>query len=482
MVLVSAAPAMAHPLGNFTVNTADRVVVVAGGVDVLHVVDLAEIPTVQARGAVATAGGLPAYARQECRRVQPLLALEMDGRPAELTLRSSKGSAAPGAGGLTTTRLVCTLASSSRPNASIHFTDGAVGDRVGWREVSLDTHCGSLRSADVPTTSTSKLLTSYPDDLLSSPLDVRSARAEVVRGACSGSDESSDVVARALPRGVGGITTFFTDFLGRDHLSIGFGLVSVLAALAFGIVHALAPGHGKTVMAAYLVGQRGTRRQALQLGGVVTFTHTASVLALGALLTLGTLTAPERVVPLTEVLSGLLLAALGCYLAVLAVRRLRSARPQPHDHPHEHEGHHHAHGGAEHASADEQVHTHGGRAHSHVPLPTGPLGWKALAGMGVAGGLVPSPSALVVLLGATALGRAWFGVVLVVVYGLGMAITLTAAGLLLLRTQAVLDRRGWTLPGAHNLARLLPLVTASVVVLVGLGLMLRGAATGRTLL
>ena len=127
------------------------------------------------------------------------------------------------------------------------------------------------------------------------------------------------------------------------------------------------------------------------------------------------------------------------------------------------------------------MHSHGGGpAHSHA-VPDGPLGWKTLAGMGVAGGLVPSPSALVVLLGATALGRAWFGVVLVICYGLGMAVTLTGAGLLLLRAQAVLDARGWSLGRGRSLGRLLPVVTAAVVVLVGLGLVTRGIVVARSL-
>ena len=128
------------------------------------------------------------------------------------------------------------------------------------------------------------------------------------------------------------------------------------------------------------------------------------------------------------------------------------------------------------------AHSHGGRAHTHAPLPDGPLSWKALVGMGVAGGLVPSPSALLVLLSATALGRAWFGVVLVVAYGVGMAVTLTVAGLLLLRAQALLDRRGWTTGRGRSLARLLPLGTAAVVVLVGVGLVVRGLVTGQGLL
>lgn len=472
LALLPAAPAQAHPLGNFTVNTADRVLVVDGGVEVLHVVDLAEIPTVQARAAVAAAGGLAAYATAECSRVAPLLDLQVDGRSASLAVTSSTGASLPGAAGLTTTRIECRLTADRQPSDQVAFRDGAVDDRVGWKEVTLDSRCGALTGVDVPRVSPSQLLTAYPADLLSSPLDVRSGRASVRSGTCTDGPDGStdDVVAKALPRGVGGVTAFFTDFLGRKDLTLGFALVSVLAALAFGVLHALAPGHGKTVMAAYLVGQRGTRRQALQLGAVVTFTHTASVLLLGALLTLGTLAAPERVVPFTEVLSGLLLAGLGVYLLVLAVRKVRGRRHDHHHHEHAHD-HDHPH-----------EHSHGGVTHTHAPVPEGPLGWRTLAGMGVAGGLVPSPSALVVLLGATALGRAWFGVLLVLVYGLGMAITLTAAGLLLLRAQDALDRRGWTLGRGRDLGRLLPVLTASVVVLVGLGLVVRGVMTGRTLL
>jgi ABC-type nickel/cobalt efflux system permease component RcnA len=491
--LLPATAASAHPLGNFTVNTADRVVITADGVEVTHVVDLAEIPTVQAKGRIAAAGGLPSYTAQECARIGSLLELSVDGRDRPLALQTSRGEVRPGAAGLMTTRMECRLTATTKPQESVAFVDGAITDRVGWREVTLSARCGSLHDSDVPTQSPSKLLTAYPADLLSSPLDVRQARATVTSGACTGTPQTpDDVVAKALPRGVGGITSFFTDFFGRQDLNVGFALISILAAIAFGVVHALAPGHGKTVMAAYLVGQRGTRRQALQLGSIVTFTHTASVLALGGLLTLGALAAPERAVPLTEILSGLLLAGLGIYLLVLAVRRIRASRAAAaHDHPPEHHhdhdhapehhhDHHHPHDHP-HDHTEAGLHSHGGGpAHSHV-VPNGPLGWKTLAGMGVAGGLVPSPSALVVLLGATALGRAWFGVVLVVCYGLGMAVTLTGAGLLLLRAQAVLDRRGWSFGREHNLASVLPTATASVVVVLGLALVMRGWMTARGL-
>lgn len=510
LALVPAGAAAAHPLGNFTVNTADRLVVTAEGVEVTHVVDLAEIPTVQLtqqragvdtdRDGVLSGGELTAHAGRECARVAPLLAVDVDGAAVPLQVVSSAGESRPGTAGLATTRLTCTLLAPVRPSSTVTFSDPVALDRNGWREVTAASQCGPVLGSDVPAESPSGLLAAYPEDLLSSPVDVTTASFSVRSGAaCSAvslGEVSEDEVA---PRGIDGLTQSFTDFLSRPDLTLPFALLSLGAAVLFGVLHAMAPGHGKTVMAAYLVGQRGTRRQALQLGALVTFTHTASVLALGAVLAAGALAAPELVVPVTEVLSGVLLALVGGYLAVLAVRRLRAARDHDHhdhdhDHPHSDLGAaaplHPAAGGTEIGSgtgglavaAPPVTHSHGGRAHSHAPLPDGPLSWKALAGMGVAGGLVPSPSALLVLLSAAALGRPVFGVLLVVAYGLGMAVTLTAAGLLLLRARAVLDRRGWTAGRAASFVRLLPLGTAVVVVLVGAGLVLRGLATGRGLL
>jgi len=510
LALLPVTPASAHPLGNFTVNTADRLVMTRGGVEVEHVVDLAEIPTVQLRPTVdADRDGmlsdaeLTTYAGAECLRITPLLQLTVDGAPAPLRLRGSLGQSRPGAAGLRTTRLDCRLDTAGRPLREVTFTDGAGSRRIGWKEVTATATCGSLTRSDVPADSPSQLLTAYPVDELRSPLDVRTATLEVSRrGPCvDGAGAQRSVGTTLLPRGADRLTTAFTDFVGRPDLSLPLALLAIALSVLFGALHALAPGHGKTVMAAYLVGQRGSRRQALWLGGMVTFTHTASVLLLGAVLTLGTLAAPERVVPATEVLSGLLLAALGCYLLLPAVRRLRAAPPDhehDHDHDHDHDQahnheHEHAHElvgagapaaehphpyGPEPASGE---HSHGGRSHVHAPLPDRPFGWRSLTTMGLAGGLVPSPSALVVLLGAAALGRAAFGAVLVLGYGLGMAVTLTVAGLLLLRAQAVITRRGWRLSRTRALGTALPALTAGVVVLVGLGLVARGIATGRGL-
>jgi len=182
------------------------------------------------------------------------------------------------------------------------------------------------------------------------------------------------------------------------------------------------------------------------IGMTVTATHTAGVLALGLVLSASSLVAPERLYPWLGVASGGLLAVIGASLLRRAVRSRF------------HLGHHHHH----HHAGDEPP----------------PVGMRALVAMGFAGGLVPSPSALVVLLGAIALGRVRFGVVLVVAYGLGMAATLTAAGVLLVRARRALDRR--VAPERERLMRVtqaLPVATSSVIVVVGVVLAARGAAT-----
>ncbi len=363
-----ATPALAHPLGNFTVNTADQVVLVEDGLDVVHLVDLAEIPSVQLRGRWdadrddrLSPVELEAFAAQQCADDAGALALTLDARSTPLALASSTAEERPGQGGLPTTRLVCRLHADTGAGV-VTLTDDSSAGRTGWREVTATARCGSVSDADVPAESPSALLTSYPEDQLAQPVDVRSATFTAAPGPCTGSPSTERAERTALPRGLGGLASSVTDFLGRPDLTLPFALLSVLAAVAFGAVHALAPGHGKTVLAAYLVGQRGTRRQAFQLGAVVTFTHTASVLLLGALLVSVQLTSPERVVPWTEVLSGVLLAAVGVYLLVLAVRRRRALgqggedeHEHEHDHPHD-DGHGHPH---------PHPHPHAHDAHEH---------------------------------------------------------------------------------------------------------------------
>ncbi len=243
-------------------------------------------------------------------------------------------------------------------------------------------------------------------------------------------------------------------------------LVSLLLALFWGAAHALSPGHGKTVVAAYLVGSRGTARHAAFLGLTVTVTHTFGVFALGAVtLWLSRYLLPETLYPWLNVVSGVLVVAIGAALAYQRWRGTRQADSQDHSHDHEALG-----------TNDEPwsavTHSHGGRAHSHLPPGMRADGrqdrvtWRSLLALGVSGGLIPCPSALVLLLGAVALGRIGFGMVLVVAFSFGLALVLTAIGLLLVYARRFFERFSFE----TRVPRLLPVASALVMVLAGCGI------------
>jgi ABC-type nickel/cobalt efflux system permease component RcnA len=387
----------------------------------------------------------------------------------------------PGAGGLRTLRLECTLAATmpaGRGHHELAYRDGNQAGRVGWREITATGDGATLEQADVPARSVSRRLTAYPEDQLRSPLDQRTATVRFRPGGPRAGDAGEPAAGRAAARqGVDRATAAFTALVAARRLSPGFGLLALALAVVLGAAHALAPGHGKTVMAAYLVGLRGSLRQAATIGATVTVTHTAGVLLLGLALSASRAVASERVYPWLGLASGLLLAGVGLTLAARALRGHR--HPHPHAHPHPAGP---GNGGDDAAGAGHDPAGPGGHAHDHGAHPGGwggrPLGWRGLVALGLAGGLVPSPSAVVVLLGGIALGHAWFGVALVLAYGVGMAATLTGVGLLLAHLRGRIDRR---LPGptASLLARagrLLPVATASVIVAVGLALAAQGAA------
>jgi nickel/cobalt exporter len=526
LLVAGAARAAAHPLGNFTVNTYSGLRVGPDRLVVDYVVDLAEIPTFQARQGIdgdhdgrvsgAEAAG---WRDRECPRLAGGLRADVDGRGLPLAVTVSRLTFPKGVGGLDTLRLECALAAPLPPGRSsgraLSYADANQRGRVGWREITAVGDRTTLEAADVPTTSASARLTTYPSDQLSSPLNQRTAtlhfhpggppapewsgpsasgssglpalgrsgppatmpgatmpggrtrespttRCEVPRRGNvaepgEGCARLSTAPAATTPVARGGVdraTAAFTALVIERSRSPGFAVVAVLLAVALGAAHALAPGHGKTVMAAYLVGLRGTLGQAVTIGATVTVTHTAGVLILGLVLSTTRAVASERVYPWLGLGSGLLLAAVGVGL-------LARARP----------GHGHAH---PHGPGHGQPHDHG---HGHPPAGP-PLGRRGLVALGLAGGLVPSPSAVVVLLGGIALGRAWFGVALVLAYGLGMAATLTGVGLLLARLRTRLDRRLHLPAGSllSRLGRLLPAATASVIVLVGLALAIQGAS------
>jgi nickel/cobalt transporter (NicO) family protein len=548
LLVCSGGAASAHPLGNFTVNRYSGIVVAVDGVTVEHVLDLAEIPTAQRSPAIDADGDgrlapdeLAPWAAAQCAATEQTLALTVGDARVPLTVTRSSATTAPGQASLPILRLDCVLhgAVPVKDTTNLAYVDSAATDQVGWREITARGDGVSLLRSDVPTRSASKRLTSYPKDLLSSPLDVRSAQLRVRPGGAAlvgdGSGESTGVASV-----VGGVTGSFQGLATRYDGSLLVALTALLAALALGAGHAVAPGHGKTIMAFYLSGSRqGALRAATTVGATVTATHTAGVLALGVLVSAGTAFVPARIYPWLTVLSGALVVTVGLTLlrttrrghthglgghthahgapghghgatghtpspagpthtlgdpnfevdhagvgtmvaelahddrharsAVVRTPAIRAWPEQP-DYDHPHGDHHHPH---EH-SHDE--HSHDDHSHDAPSRDTTAPNRRGLIAMGLAGGLLPSPSAVLVFLGALAVGHPWFGVALVVAFGLGMATTLAVVGVLVMRLRERVEQRLVRRPGARVavLLTVLPVLTAVMVTGLGLLLALKG--------
>jgi nickel/cobalt exporter len=419
--LIAPAAASAHPLGNFTINRFSRVEVSGPRLYVFYVLDMAEIPTYQA-GKI----DVPAYET----RIAAGAKLTVAGRPVALTPIKAALAHPQGAGGLRTTRLEVVLRGPLLQGATrIAYRDTNYSDRIGWKEI--------LIGASTP--SRSDELRAYPKDMLSSPLDITSAAANVAP--TSGPDvppglshgKSLEAPDRVADAG-------FAKLIGRSHLSALVILASLAAALFWGMAHALSPGHGKTIVTAYLVGQRGTPRHAALLGLIVTVTRTIGVFALGLVsLGLSQFIVPDRLYPWLNLVSGLLVVGIGA--AVLRARWLHRRAHSHDDHHHHHHHHHH---------------------HDHEAGTS----MRSLFAVGVSGGLLPCPSALVVLLAAISLHRVAFGLVLILAFSTGLALTITGIGLVAVLARSVFRRRSFD----GRLIRLLPAASALVILAAGLAM------------
>lgn len=454
-VLLLPAAASAHPLGNFTINTSAAIEISPGEVRIGYVVDMAEIPTVQARAELDANGDdeisaveRSTWASATAAGLADGLLLEVDGNGTPLVLREASASLLPGQGGLEVLRLDATfVADVEADRATIAFEDANYDSNVGWREVSATGIDGArVLTADVPATSPTDGLRSYPEGLLSSPLDVRTATVtfapgDVVAGASDPGDATS-----SRPSVAGGALADLVDRTG------GLMLVALAIAFGFGAVHAVGPGHGKTLMAAYLVGSNARTRQAVAIGAAVATMHTASVLILGVVV-LGTTSvlAPERVYPWLGVGSGVIAVALGATLLVRRLGRWSDPGADPHTA--------HAHGSG---------HDH---AHAHPPVDAPLLSRRGLLGLAVAGGILPSPSALVALLASIAVGRAVYGLALIAAFSAGLASALVVVGIVAMRARDAVQRRM-----SRPFVRLIPVASASAIVVVGLALTVNGLA------
>ena len=414
-VLVAAAAfavpvaAQAHPLGNFTINRFARLEVSGHRLYVRYVLDMAEIPTYQARQQGIDAN---VYARRLARGLH----VRLGSRPARLVPVEHALAFPLGVGGLHTMRFELILRGPLVSDTErLTVSDTNYSGRIGWKEILVGASTHSI----------SNELTAYPKSLLQSPLDITSARANVA--------PTHDAVpgltrGKALEAPDRVVDSGFTRLIAQGRLSALVILASLAAALFWGAAHALSPGHGKTIVTAYLVGKRGTARDAAALGAIVTVTHTIGVFALGLVtLALSQWIVPDTLYPWINLSAGVLVVAVG-----LSVLRARVAHVHHHHHDHDHE-------------------------HDH------PITGRSLIAVGVSGGLLPCPSALVVLLAAISLHRLAFGLVLIVAFSTGLALSITGLGLLAVFAKRTFAGRSFD----GLLIRALPAVSAAVILTAG---------------
>jgi nickel/cobalt transporter (NicO) family protein len=488
---VLAPAAIAHPLGNFSINHVSTVKISEDRVDVLYVLDEAEIPTTQQRG-----DSRAEVIRSKQDELRERLTLLVDGRRVPLRPLEPRLSFPKGQAGLDTTRFEQPLRARVSGEERVELRDETFAGRVGWKAIVAVPGEGTAVRSTAPSGDPTNGLRRYPEDLLDSPLDRRSASFEVEAG-------DGTLVA---PRAEGGKFVATRDSSGEGFAGVfedaaaGQGVLALLLLVAFawGALHALSPGHGKAMVAAYLIGTRGTARHAVWLGVTVTITHTIGVFALGLItLALSQYILPEDLYPWLTLISGLMVVTIGAGVLRARFRWARarrtaaagehrasaaghgpSAEAALHSHGHGDHGHHHHHGPLgrllphrHHAHAHQHHshdHEHDHHSHEHEQDHVHSHGEtdvtrRSLIAMGAAAGLIPCPSALVVLLGAIAQHEVALGLLLIVAFSVGLAGTLTALGLLVVYARRVLPHGRLT----GRVATALPAASALAIVLVG---------------
>jgi ABC-type nickel/cobalt efflux system permease component RcnA len=508
--------AWAHPLGNFTINHYAGLNVSREAITIDYVLDMAEIPAFQEitlfdmnKNGQPDSSETTAYHPAKCESVRSDLTLRVDDRLVTLTPASSSVDFPPGAGGLPTLRLTCAFTAPITDNASqIEFADNSYAERIGWREIVVTGDQAGLQG-QFTSTSISQRLTAYPGDMLNSPLDQRQISFHMDTMAVQ---PSQTVTQQIVPLNINRKDAF-TQLITLENLTLPTVLLALLVSFIWGAMHAMTPGHGKTIVGAYLVGSRGTIKHAVYLGLTTTITHTLGVFALG-LITLfaAQFIVPEKLYPWMSLLSGLFVVGIGLnlftdrfrssglgtwtqafttkirrsprrYSPVLAhahsdglvhehkyVLNTSHEHHDGHIHAHAHEEHHH-----EHIEGHHHDHSHDHAAdHSHLPpgADGAPVTWRRLLALGISGGLLPCPSALVVLLGAIALNRIGFGLILVLAFSLGLAGALTAIGMMFIYAGRLFER----FPSQGKIIRILPVLSALFVSAIGVAISIKALA------
>jgi nickel/cobalt exporter len=510
-----AVSAVAHPLGNFSINHYSAIDARTDALFIGYIVDMAEVPTFQEISSLDK----ETMERHLADRVTEWargLRLAADGTPVPLVPIAFRVACLSGAGGLPLLRIETDLQATLDTLTAVPpgverdvrfvYRDANFADRVGWKEIVVTGH--QVRNSTVSAVDHgSNRLRSYPEDLLKAPpahveaqftlrvTEPRDGRPttrpasipttfDLTRCLRSASGAAGTAGGPTDPRPQPRETTAFGALfrrLAEGQLDSRPFAIALLGAFVLGAYHAFTPGHGKTILAAYFIGSRGTPTQAVLLGAVTTFTHTSGVFLLGfAALFASRYVVPDKLYPWLGVLSGIMLLVVGVSLFRRRLAALGRGRPSHnhdhHDHDHDHEhSHDHTHG---HSSDHEHDHAHG-----HTHLPAGEVRARDLITLGITGGLLPCPSALVVMLAALSVGQVGLGLVLITAFSVGLAAVLTAGGLLMVYAHSfmagLIDQgqggqapSGW-LPLLRPALQRLPVFSAAAVALLGLAIIVQ---------
>lgn len=430
----------AHPLGNFTINHLVRIEPNAQRLHVHYVLDIAEIPTFQ----IMHAGGdwdaahMLAWQNAEAAVVAGGLSIKANSVALPLHLERTSARTRPGAGGLPTLYWTGDYSAPLGTKASVAVRDSVYADRrIGWKDIILP------GSSD-PTNE----LRAYPSALIGSPRrnDVATfdvlGNGRIAHVRVSG-DDAAGWGATSIVR-----STALSDLIAHNGQTPLWILLTILAAFGLGALHGLEPGHGKALLAFTLVGARATLKQAAILAAALTFAHTIAVLLLGLVLSFAVGFATENLFAWITLISGAAVAAIGARSLASAVSHARAhAAGSAHDHHHTHD-------------------------HPHAIAGSTPLHFRSAVVAAMSGGIAPCPAAIVVLLTALHLHRVGYGLMLIVVFSLGLAAILSGLGFAVVRGAAWLQRRS----GFARLASLAPFVTAGVISVVGASMLAQGVS------
>ena len=417
--------AAAHPLGNFTINHLAKVTPQRSALYVRYVLDIAEIPTFQIMHAGATSDvwsqqQLDEWGDREVAVVLDGFHITVDGSPLRLVATVHHERLRPGAGGLPILYWTCDLSAPINPGMHrISIDDSVYAERrIGWKDIIVSP----------PQSEPTHELLHYPNALIGSPRRVSAltfdltasgqARTIVVQTGDPVALNASNSIVRS---------NALTDMFTSNNRTPLFIFLTILVAFALGALHAIEPGHGKALLAFTLVGSRATVKQAMILAASLTFAHTIGVIILGAVLLSAASFISESIYPWITFGSGVAVAVIGA-------RNLA-----------------------------QYMHARDGHEHGHDHHHDVPIHFRGAVVAAMSGGVAPCPAAIVVMLAALRLHQLGYGLLLIVIFSLGLASVLTGLGIAVVHGSALVQRSG----KFDRIVAAGPLISATLISLVG---------------